>query len=157
MFVESREMSWFEKLFIVAQKLQAGKFPLVTPGNPSPLDLHRAIERGGQRCRQNLMRVCFERWSVRSMPWEGKKAFGSSNRRGWLQTRWSEDIKILLSSQGVEKQDFEGLLWGHRASDIHPSFVLGLRPMPRPIITCKKHNGDHGNPKNYAEDNSVLG
>ena len=23
-----------------------------------------------------------------------------------------EDIKILLSSRGVEKQDFEGLLWG---------------------------------------------
>ena len=44
-------------------------------------------------------------------------------------------------------------VWGHRASDIHPSFVLGLRP----IITCKKNNGDHDNPENHAEDNSVLG
>ena len=42
---------------------------------------------------------------------------------------------------------------GHRASDIHPSFVLGLRP----IITCKKNNGDHDNLENHAEDNSVLG
>ena len=41
-----REMSWFEKLFIVAQKLQARKFLLVTPGNPPPLNLHRAVERG---------------------------------------------------------------------------------------------------------------
>ena len=47
-------------------------------------------------------------------------------------------------------------MWGNRVSDIHPSFVLGLRPMPRPIITFKKDNGDHGNPENYAEDNSVL-
>ena len=42
---------------------------------------------------------------------------------------------------------------GFRASDIHPSFVLGLRP----IITCKKNNGDHDNLENHAEDNSVLG
>ena len=40
-----------------------------------------------------------------------------------------------------------GLLWGHRISDVPSSFALGLRPMPRPIITCKKDNGDHGNPK----------
>ena len=45
------------------------------------------------------------------------------------------------------------MLWGHRASDIHPSFVLGLRA----IIICKKNNGDHGNPENHAKDNSVLG
>ena len=43
-------------------------------------------------------------------------------------------------------------MWGHRASDTHPSFVLGLRPMTRPIITCKKDNDDHDNPKNRAED-----
>ena len=30
---------------------------------------------------------------------------------------------------------------------IPPSFVLGLRPMSRPIITCKKDNGDRGNLK----------
>ena len=48
-------------------------------------------------------------------------------------------------------------MWSHRASDIHPSFVLGLRPMSRSIITCKKDNGDPGNPKNRAEDNFVLG
>ena len=29
-------------------------------------------------------------------------------------------------------------MWGHRARDIHPSFVLGPRPMLRPIITWKK-------------------
>ena len=50
-------MSLFEKLVIVAQKLQVGKFPLVTPRNPPPLDSHRAVEREGQRCRQNLMRA----------------------------------------------------------------------------------------------------
>ena len=61
-------MSLFEKLFIVAQKLQAGKFPLVTPENPSLLDLHRAVKRGGQRCRQNLMRKCSGRRSDRSVP-----------------------------------------------------------------------------------------
>ena len=45
----------------------------------------------------------------------------------------------------------------HRVSDIHPSFVLGLRPMSRSIITCKKDNGDPDNPKNHADDNFVLG
>ena len=30
----------------MAQKLQARKFLLVTPGNPPPLDLHRAVEHG---------------------------------------------------------------------------------------------------------------
>ena len=49
-------MGLFEKQFIVAQKLQVGKFLLVTPENPPLLDLHRVVERGGQRCRQNLMR-----------------------------------------------------------------------------------------------------
>ena len=47
-------------------------------------------------------------------------------------------------------------LWGHRASDIHPSFVLGLRLMSRSIIICKKDNGDPGSPKNRAKDNFVL-
>ena len=75
-------MSWFEKLFIVAHKLQAGKFPLVAPENPPPLDLHHAVERGGWRSRQNLMRGRSERWSAKSMPWEGKKVFGSLDRKG---------------------------------------------------------------------------
>ena len=48
-------------------------------------------------------------------------------------------------------------LCGHRASDIHPSFVLDLKPMPRSIITSKKDNGDPGNPKNRAKDKFVLG
>ena len=28
------------------------------------------------------------------------------------KARWAEDIKIILFSRGVKKQDFEGLLWG---------------------------------------------
>ena len=43
-------------------------------------------------------------------------------------------------------------LWGHKVGNIPPSFVLGLRPMPRLIITYEEGNGDHGNPKNCAED-----
>ena len=42
-------------------------------------------------------------------------------------------------------------------SDIHPPFVLGLRPMPRPIIAYEEDSGNHGNPGNRAKDNSVLG
>ena len=42
-------------------------------------------------------------------------------------------------------------------SDIHPPLVLGLGPMPRPIITYGENNGDSGNPRNHAEDNFVLG
>ena len=42
-------------------------------------------------------------------------------------------------------------------SDIHPPFVLGLRPMPRLIITYEEDSGDHGNLGNRAEDNFVLG
>ena len=46
------------------------------------------------------------------------------------------------------------LLWGHRTGNILSSFVLGLRPMPRPIITCKKGNGDCGNPKVVSRTSS---
>ena len=42
------------------------------------------------------------------------------------------------------------------SSDIHPPFVLGLRPMPRPIIAYEEDSGDHDNLGNRAEDNSVL-
>ena len=49
------------------------------------------------------------------------------------------------------------VLWGHGASDIYPPFLLGLRPMPRPIITYEEDCGDHGNLENHAEDNFVLG
>ena len=42
-------------------------------------------------------------------------------------------------------------------SDIHPPFVLGLRPMSRPIIAYEEDSGDHGNPGNRTKDNSVLG
>ena len=46
-------------------------------------------------------------------------------------------------------------------SDIHPLFVLGLRPMLRPmlrpIIAYEEDSGDHDNSGNRAEDNSVLG
>ena len=48
-------------------------------------------------------------------------------------------------------------MWSHRASDTHLSFILGLRPMSRSIITSKKDNGDPDNPKNHADDNFVLG
>ena len=48
-------------------------------------------------------------------------------------------------------------MWGHRTGDISSSFVLGLRPMPRPIITYEEDRGDHDNPKNRAEDNFILG
>ena len=46
-------------------------------------------------------------------------------------------------------------MWGYRTSDIPSSFVF--RPMPRPIITYEEDRGDHGNPKNRAEDNFILG
>ena len=44
-----------------------------------------------------------------------------------------------------------------KLSDPHPPLVLGLRPMSRPIITYEEDIGDHGSPKNRAEDNFVLG
>ena len=49
------------------------------------------------------------------------------------------------------------IMWGHRTGDIPSSFVLGLRPMLRPIITYEEDRGDHGNPKNGVEDNFILG
>ena len=44
-----------------------------------------------------------------------------------------------------------------KPSNPHPPLVLGLRPMPRPVIAYEEDRGDHGNPKNRAEDNFVLG
>ena len=44
-----------------------------------------------------------------------------------------------------------------KPNDLHPPFVLDLRPMPRPIITYEEGSGDHGNPGSHAEDNPVLG
>ena len=38
------------------------------------------------------------------------------------------------------------------SSDIYPPFVLGLRPIPRPIIAYEEDNGDHGNLGNCVED-----
>ena len=43
-----------------------------------------------------------------------------------------------------------------KPNDLHPPFVLSLRPMPRPIITYEEDGGDHGNPGSRAEDNPVL-
>ena len=43
------------------------------------------------------------------------------------------------------------------SNDVHPPFVLGLRPMPRPIIAYEEDSGDHGNPRSSAKDNPVLG
>ena len=42
-------------------------------------------------------------------------------------------------------------------NDLHPPFVLGLRPMPRPIIAYEGESGDHGNPRSRVEDNPILG
>ena len=36
---------------------------------------------------------------------------------------------------------------GHKANDIHPSFAVSLRPMPRSIITCKKRQWWSWQPK----------
>ena len=44
-----------------------------------------------------------------------------------------------------------------KPSDLHLSFALGLRPMPRPIITYEEDSGDHGNLGSRADDNLVLG
>ena len=44
-----------------------------------------------------------------------------------------------------------------KPNDLHPPFVLGLRPMARPIIAYEESSGDHGNPGSRAEDNPVLG
>ena len=48
-------------------------------------------------------------------------------------------------------------MWVIEPSDIHPPFVLSLRPMLRPIIANEEDSGDHGNPGNCVEDNSILG
>ena len=42
-------------------------------------------------------------------------------------------------------------------SDIHPPFVLGLRPMSKLIITYEEDSGNRGNPRSRVEDNPVLG
>ena len=42
-------------------------------------------------------------------------------------------------------------------SDIHPPFVLGLRPMSKLIIAYEEDSGNHGNPGSRAEDNPILG
>ena len=44
-----------------------------------------------------------------------------------------------------------------KPSDIHPPFVLGLRPMPRSRIVCEEDSGNHSDLENRAEDNPVLG
>ena len=43
------------------------------------------------------------------------------------------------------------------SSDIHPPFVLGLKPIPRPIVAYEEDSDDHGNLVSHAEDNPVLG
>ena len=44
-----------------------------------------------------------------------------------------------------------------KPNDLHPPFVLGLSPMPTPIIAYEEDSGDYNNSGNRAEDNSVLG
>ena len=39
-----------------------------------------------------------------------------------------------------------------KPSDLHPPFVLGLSPMPRPIIAYEEGSGDHDNPRSRAKD-----
>jgi len=41
--------------------------------------------------------------------------------------------------------------------DIHPPFVLGLRPVPRAKIVYEEDSDNHCDPENCAEDNAVLG
>ena len=43
-----------------------------------------------------------------------------------------------------------------KPSDLHPPFVLGLRPMPKPIIAYEEGSGDHDNLGSHAKDNPVL-
>ena len=43
-----------------------------------------------------------------------------------------------------------------KPSNLHPPFVLGLRPMPRPIIAYEEGSSDHDNPRSHVEDNPVL-
>ena len=43
------------------------------------------------------------------------------------------------------------------SNDTHPPFVLGLRPISKPTIAYEEDSGGHGNPRNHAEDNSILG
>ena len=43
-----------------------------------------------------------------------------------------------------------------KPNDLHPPFVLGLRPMPRPIIAYEEGSSDHDNPRSHVEDNPVL-
>ena len=108
-------MSWFEKLFIVAQKLQAGKFLLVTPRNPPPLDLHHVVERGGQKYPQNLTRTRSGHQSVKSVPWEGKKAFGSSDRQGVTINKVGRGYQNPFFLPRSWKSRFWGVIVGHRA------------------------------------------
>ena len=43
------------------------------------------------------------------------------------------------------------------SSDIHPPFVLGLRPMSKLIITYEEDSGNRGNLRSRVKDNPVLG
>ena len=47
-----------------------------------------------------------------------------------------------MKNKGI-KEYYCGVI---KPSDLHLPFVLGLRPMPRLIVTYEEDSGDHGNP-----------
>ena len=64
--------------------------------------------------------------------------------------------KSSFLSEVLDSRILRGYCGVIEPSDLHPPFVLGLRPMSRPIIAYEEDSGDHGNSGSRAKDNLVL-
>ena len=83
---------------------------------------------------------------------------GSTKRRQkWWFGPFFWKSYINLKIEGSNKYYINATYGVIKPSDIHPPFVLGLRPMPRSRILYEEDSGNHYDPENCAEDNAVLG
>ena len=92
------------------------------------------------------MEACLGCWSAKSVPWTVKKAFTKLEGKILQARNDYGDIEILISSQGVKKKNFEGLLWGWKAQEYMFTYVLGQGPNSRTLSSSRMNKHCHKDP-----------
>jgi len=115
----------------IRRELEAGKFPLGTQQKHQPLDLHHAVERGGQGTTKNLMKAHLECQSTRSVPWAVKKASSQAEVGCKEHRATTVTLKSFFLLEEPKRRISGGYCRGIGPRSPLSMYIVGLKPNPR--------------------------
>ena len=142
--------------YLYSNRGSSGSFPTCELAKISTVGLPLHCRTWEATSHRNLMRARPRYRSVRNTPWAVKKALTSAKDKCDKPKVCPRTSKSSFLSEVPDSRILRGYCGIIKPTDLHPPFVLGLRPMTRLIIAYEEGSGDHNNPRSRAKDMITL-